>query len=169
MKLVVVGYWNSPEQLSEWIDPRGLVGAGDDEEQKLLAAYLSAGVFCGGELGYSWCRFCCSEPSEAMGSAMRTDGEWAWPEGLAHYVLRHNLRLPDKFRDHIQSNDYRIPTGLNESELVSAVKDFSFWERWCGEMKRTKDYVPLAYDEEKVRLAKAMSPSNSGRDPLGIL
>jgi hypothetical protein len=41
--------------------------------------------------GTSLCRIC----GQANGSVELTDGvRFAWPEGLAHYVEAHNVRLP---------------------------------------------------------------------------
>ncbi|MFF7456750.1 hypothetical protein [Kitasatospora sp. NPDC008115] len=48
-------------------------------------------------MGVSRCRLC----SRANGSRDFTDGRYLWPEGLAHYVLDHNVRLPDEFLEHI--------------------------------------------------------------------
>lgn len=167
MNLLMIGYWNSPEQLGEWIDPRGLSETGCNNKE-LVVNYLSSGKFCGGELGYSWCRYCCSTPAEEMGAAILTDGAWAWPEGLAHYVLEHNLRLPDEFLEHVGRNGFTVPEDLLETDLVSATLDFDYWERWCAQMKSAPGYSAKLYDPEKVELARLMSP-NSGVDPLGIL
>jgi hypothetical protein len=50
-----------------------------------LCLYVAAG-------GWSSCRFC----GAANGSVELTDGEhFVWPEGLAHYVSDHDVRLPD--------------------------------------------------------------------------
>jgi hypothetical protein len=32
-----------------------------------------------------------------------------WPEGLAHYVEVHSVRLPDEFIDHMRSQGWRVP------------------------------------------------------------
>lgn len=39
-----------------------------------------------------------------------TDGEWAWPDTLAHYVERYHVSLPDVFVDHATSSGFKIPT-----------------------------------------------------------
>jgi hypothetical protein len=38
-----------------------------------------------------------------------TDGVYCWPEGLAHYVKEHDVRLPDEFVTHVA----RAPKPLN--------------------------------------------------------
>ncbi|MBW2667551.1 MAG: hypothetical protein JRE13_14765 [Deltaproteobacteria bacterium] len=64
-----------------------------------------------------------------MGSADLGDGVWIWPEGLAHYVARHEIRLPNEFVEHARANGFRIP----EVELQGdAIEDTSFWSDWCG-------------------------------------
>ena len=37
------------------------------------------------------------ESSKFMGCATLTDGKYVWPEGLAHYVSAHAVRLPEDF------------------------------------------------------------------------
>jgi hypothetical protein len=43
-------------------------------------------------MGYSQCRFCGIQ----NGSGEFTDGLLIWPEGLAHYVEKHHVRLPSE-------------------------------------------------------------------------
>jgi hypothetical protein len=50
-----------------------------------------------GHSAVSWCRFCGAE----NGSSERSDGVYLWPEGLAHYIRRHNVRLPAAVIEHI--------------------------------------------------------------------
>ncbi|GJF33452.1 hypothetical protein KNE206_61520 [Kitasatospora sp. NE20-6] len=37
-----------------------------------------------------------------MRSEEHTDGHHLWPEGLAHDVLDHGVRLPAEFIDHVE-------------------------------------------------------------------
>ncbi|WP_419702732.1 hypothetical protein [Promicromonospora sp. NFX87] len=46
--------------------------------------------------GMSSCRFC----GELVGHREQTDGTYLWPEGLAHYVAEHDVRLPAEFVRH---------------------------------------------------------------------
>jgi hypothetical protein len=48
--------------------------------------------------GLSPCRLC----GQLNGSAEYTDGTYVWPEGLAHYVMEHDVRLPDEFVSHVR-------------------------------------------------------------------
>lgn len=42
-----------------------------------------------------------------------TDGTYAWPAILAHYVERHHVRLPDEFMTHVRGNAWTVPHGID--------------------------------------------------------
>ena len=64
-----------------------------------------------------------------MGSRTFIDGVWAWPEGFAHYIKKHNVTLPREFIDYARSQDWLIPR-----ELISDPKEYTinyeFWIDW---------------------------------------
>ena len=96
MKLTRVGYWASETQ-REWPEVKDLVDADWDEaEKEKLATYLSHGILARAYLGKSTCRIC----ESPNGSTELTDGTYVWPEGLSHYVLEHNVRIPAPFVEH---------------------------------------------------------------------
>jgi hypothetical protein len=37
-----------------------------------------------------------------------TDGTYFWPAGLAYFVERYNVRLPQEFLDHAASNGWKV-------------------------------------------------------------
>ena len=92
----LIGYWqdaNSPG----WPTPEVFVDADwSVEERDGVAAYLGAGRGWRHFMGKSTCRIC----RQPNGSSELTDGDWVWPEGLAHYVAQHAVRLPDEFVRH---------------------------------------------------------------------
>lgn len=45
-------------------------------------------------------------------SAHKSDGTWVWPEGLAHLVRKHGVRLPDRMIEHMRRNDFRPPENV---------------------------------------------------------
>jgi hypothetical protein len=47
-------------------------------------------------MGQSSCRFCGAD----NGALEYSDGVYQWPEGLAHYVSDHSVRLPGEFVAH---------------------------------------------------------------------
>lgn len=97
-RLEVLGFWFSPDAPSELPQPERLVGTWRDDERTAVLAYLRAGAVLVTFPEPSFCRFACGET--AMGTRDLTDGRWVWPEGLAHYVERHDVRLPEPFVAH---------------------------------------------------------------------
>jgi hypothetical protein len=43
----------------------------------------------------------------------RSDGVWLWFDDLDYYVLEHNVRLPNAFVKHIESNNFRPPVQVD--------------------------------------------------------
>ncbi|MEM6260811.1 MAG: hypothetical protein AAGI37_21395 [Planctomycetota bacterium] len=111
-----VGYW--PEQCGEelsgadWpvptdqsmIDPNWF---GNDKER--VVRYLQSGHIYAAEMGYSWCRFNCGIDDAKMGCYELTDGTWYWPEGLHHYIDKHDVILPEVFLSHMRLNNFQVP------------------------------------------------------------
>lgn len=61
--------------------------------------------------GFSLCRICgCRN-----GGTELTDGVYVWPDGLAHYVTEHDVRLPDVFVQHVLSYHPYSRTPINDS------------------------------------------------------
>jgi hypothetical protein len=59
------------------------------------------------------------DPSRQIlgGPTTLTDGEWFWRDDLAHYVSRHNVRLPNEFLQAIRDRQYAVPE-LDEATLA---------------------------------------------------
>ena len=70
-----------------------------------MAPYVSRhGCVESFELAYAVCRFDgCAAPRAALGCATLTDGVWAWPEGLTHYIDAHGVRPPAAFVEHVRA------------------------------------------------------------------
>jgi hypothetical protein len=116
VRVRLIGYWREGCD-DRWPDPRDLVDeTWDERERGLVAAYLEEGFRPWACAGYSHCRFC----GKVNGCAEVTDGVFLWPEGLAHYVREHSVRLPDEVLDHIKQRQ-------NEP-APSARQRFSLWE-----------------------------------------
>lgn len=95
--LRLIGYWASVSDAS-WPDSAAFVDpTWDDDERELVRRYLSHGLVARVYMGMSRCRFC----SEKVGYRELTDGEYIWPEGLAHYVTEYQVRLPQDFIAHV--------------------------------------------------------------------
>jgi len=66
-----------------------------------------------------------------MGTRCLTDGRWVWPEGLAHYIEVHHVRLPEEYVEVMKQNDWKIP----ELEIWPTLgsqgdPDYTFWIKW---------------------------------------
>jgi hypothetical protein len=95
---VLIGYWKGHGQ-RRWPDPRDFVDASwSADERRGVAGYLSNGTVVGECLGLSPCRFC----GQHNGHREFTDGTYQWPEGLAHYLWVHEVRLPVAVVAHIK-------------------------------------------------------------------
>lgn len=97
-RLVRIGYWRS-ERLPTHPEPSDFVDeTWDEDDRNQVTAYLESGTIPWVGMGFSTCRIC----GEPNGSAEFTDGTYVWPQGLAHYVEMHRVRLPDEALAHIR-------------------------------------------------------------------
>jgi hypothetical protein len=102
---IILGYWS---KTAESAAAEGLPWPGDQmnpamsaETRTLVGDYLDALYapvrYYMGYRGWSQCRLC----GKHNGSAEWTDGTYAWPTGLSHYVREHGVKLPVEFIRHI--------------------------------------------------------------------
>jgi hypothetical protein len=94
--------------------------------KKDVIHYLSGKhlIKCNAYMGWSDCRIC----GKMNGSHEWTDLHYIWPEGLAHYVKKHDVRLPDEFLIHIMNNlnmphihstnDYEVDTWIKHCKKI---------------------------------------------------
>jgi len=68
------------------------------------------------------------EGSMSNGRADMCDDVWCWPEGLAHYVEVHHIRLPDDFVAHARSRNFE-PAPRSGGRID---QDSSFWLKWAA-------------------------------------
>ena len=119
VRLIRIGYWSSPDapdlpDLSRFVDPTW-----DSDDRETIADYVRRGIVARAYLGKSICRIC----GQAVGSLELSDGVYVWPEGLAHYIDAHEVRLPPRFVDHVHERT----AALEDAEVDDA------W--WRGEVK----------------------------------
>ena len=104
MRVRLIGYWcgateRPPDEDERWPDPRDLIDESwSNQERGLVASYLEHGFKPWAFMGHSECRLC----GTLNGSAEFTDGVYLWPEGLAHYVREHSVKLPAEVRAHVR-------------------------------------------------------------------
>jgi hypothetical protein len=124
----LIGYWQSTLE-PHWPDPRDFVDTSWDESDRArVAQYLQrGGIEIWGQCGMSQCRFC----GASNGSGERSDGVYLWPEGLAHYIRVHNVRLPAVVIEHIlssaRSRDEDAMRRLEAASLPDVVVDEKPW------------------------------------------
>lgn len=123
----MIGYWMDDLREEGLCLPQELVGDLHPGVRAYLAEYLDSGTPFQVYLGYSWCRFSCGVLHEKMGSGELTDGVWAWPEGLSHYVRAHGILLPPEFIEHAIS---RKRPEINP-KITPPTLDY--WLGWCAE------------------------------------
>jgi hypothetical protein len=147
LRLKLIGYWRSAFA-PQWPDPGAFVDpAWNTELRAHVVEYLYAGLVPWVSPGHSWCRFWCPGFGEGgLGSVERTDGEFLWPSGLAHYVRRHDVRLPDEFVAAI--TDRHVPALDPDQSWIDVPIDTDWWrsQRGFGSQAQTfltpKPYTP---------------------------
>ena len=136
----LIGYWSHLNTTSPngYPHPATLVRA-DWLDKASLAALLhylrsvpNISIF-EAYVGFSWCRFQCGVEKSVMGSREYFDGSWVWPEGLAHYVERHSVFLPDEFVERAISGIVPVPRALPSERDI----DFEYWIDWARQHATT--------------------------------
>ncbi|MFY9344283.1 MAG: hypothetical protein WAT39_17460 [Planctomycetota bacterium] len=129
-RLEALGYWFSELAPSELPLPQRLVAPWPARDRGAVIAWLRAGKELVAYLGQSWCRFGCGERD--MGCRDLTDGTFVWPEGLVHYVERHDVRLPERFVAHVLAHGGTMPRFVVPEPTFGRV-DPAPWLAWGRE------------------------------------
>ncbi|MBL8753433.1 MAG: hypothetical protein JNK15_09045 [Planctomycetes bacterium] len=147
-RLEVLGHWFSP--FAPWTLPRpqALVGGWRPAERDAVLRYLRAGKVLVRYPEASFCRFDCGET--ALGTSDLTDGRHVWPEGLAHYVECHDVRLPESFVAHVvaaggEVAPFRLP------KATFGLYDRGPWLAWSAEQNASPDLVGFEVPDEEVQ------------------
>jgi hypothetical protein len=121
MTLRLIGYWRS-EREPDWPDPHDFIDDTWDATERLVVKhYLLGGTIARAYRGLSLCRICGAH----NGANLLTDGTYAWPDGLAHYVDGHDVRLPAEFVHHAISR---------MDEIEEAEVDQAWWSAQRGSL-----------------------------------
>ena len=109
-----IGYWRSDDQ-PDLPEPSDLVDhAWDADMRALVARYFATGTVRFRRPGEQRCRIC-----EVVFTATEyTDGEFVWPDGLAHYVEQHSVRLPTAVERYVL---------LTLQDLLTGEPDVAWW------------------------------------------
>jgi len=100
--LTLIGYWSGGHGSNDvWPDVRDFVDPSWDEDERIdVGLYLQRGLVARAWMGFAPCRLC---DKQTNGNLDLTDGVYIWPEGLAHYVREHHVRLPRDFIAHVHT------------------------------------------------------------------
>lgn len=137
-----IGYWLESTGERAPVDPTRLVNAAwASADRGRLVSYLRQGRPIFSYMGTSFCRFSCGVPRAEMGSADLSDGTWIWPEGLAHYVEKHAIELPDEFLEHARAAGFHVSpeamraiANLEDPSLRREPGRWVAWARMKGAM-----------------------------------
>jgi hypothetical protein len=77
-------------------------------ERDLIVAYLRGGRIYRQFLGFAACYF--HGCDDVVATADLTDGAWIWPQALEHYLVRHQVCLPDSFIETMRGNNWIVPS-----------------------------------------------------------
>lgn len=120
--LIRIGYWWSEREPFLPHPERFVDDDLDADGRDLVVDYLHGGLVTTYWMGYSTCRIC---GLERNGTSDLSDGTYLWPEGLAHYVEAHNVRLPNEFVEHATSR-FR---SITHAAAAANNGDFDDWLR----------------------------------------
>ena len=145
---LLIGYWHD-EDGDGYSHPQPLVDpTWEITRRPQIVQYLKSGHAFRGGGGLDYCRCgCMQEIPDLSGNWYRSrlfngcleycDDLWFWPEGLAHYVEIHSIRLPDEFVAHAAGRNFRPAPPLRG---LGIVEDSRFWREWC------ERNAPFAYE-----------------------
>jgi hypothetical protein len=131
MTLQRIGYWQA-DLFDDYPLPQEVEGELPEGLRRKLTRHLKRGSLFEQYRGLSWCRYGCKGYN---GSKELTDGVWVWPEGLAHYVVKHGITLPPEFVEHVVAN--AAPERLQTDPLEEPPPiDESLWMRWAAQHRK---------------------------------
>jgi hypothetical protein len=121
--LELIGYWTADEGDGLPHPNDFIAEASDSKVENDLADLLDDGIPYRYFMGFSPCRIC----GKHNGSAELTDGRFAWPEGLSHYVRDHHVQLPPAIthvirpRPSVEAGRWLIPSMLAGRERSTSL------------------------------------------------
>ena len=141
LSMRLIGYWMNDLRQEHLCLPQEVVSPLPADVRRKLVTYLRGGRPFRFYRGYSWCRFFCGCDSSFMGTTELTDGEWAWPEGLPHYVEEHGITLPEEFVQHAVRLETPpaiarpIAPAFHSESVTTASHEIQaslhYWSAWC--------------------------------------
>jgi hypothetical protein len=114
VRLTLIGYWFGPAE-EGWPNAQDFVDPDWNQAERVeVIGWLDSGHLALAYRGYSRCRFC----GCLNGTSLLSDGTYVWPDGLAHYLRDHGVRLPAAVVKHVLSRP-----SIDQSQLDQAMAD----------------------------------------------
>ncbi len=100
-----VGFWWSPDNVNaEYPRVETAIAKNVDRAVRFrVLSHVRNGQEHAAYRGWSDCRIC----GKMNGSRDLTDGVYVWPEGLAHYIEKHDVMPPVDFVEHVIRTHWR--------------------------------------------------------------
>lgn len=149
-RLEAIGYWFNPHAPSERPRPQALVGPWSAARRAAVVAYLRAGTTFERYGAGTFCRFDCGVGAGELGRRDLFDGRWLWPEGLAHYVLAHGVRLPERFMRHALRRGLAAPPPVRPRQREGMI-DERAWLAWARQRGATVALGPWTVPDGATR------------------
>jgi hypothetical protein len=133
--LRLIGYWDGPFTGEGWPDVRDFIDIDSDVEQRrAVAEYLRSGTAFAFAGGWSNCRVC----DIRNGTTELTDGlHFVWPEGLAHYVEEHAVRLPDEVLAIAERGPAQIVDPAAMERAIFETRELAIADEWWRSLRRS--------------------------------
>jgi hypothetical protein len=135
-RLEVLGWWFHERAPDDWPRPQWLVSRWRARDRDAVLRWLRAGDELVRYPATAPCRFACGV--RHVGRRDLTDGTFVWPEGLAHYVAMHGVRLPAHFVAHVLGHDGGVAPFV-VPKLRPGLYDAVPWRRWAREQRACVD------------------------------
>lgn len=105
------GFWGEADDDPIFLSPSKITQKGWLKQKKNKIVYYLANSPClfVGQIPHEKCLIC---PEMIHVASVSTDNEWLWPHNLAHYVAAHDVLLPPKFVEHIESQKFTPPNQI---------------------------------------------------------
>lgn len=160
VSLRLIGYWPGGEdpdcpEPAWFVDPNW-----DPAERALVCTYLKSGTELFQYCGLSWCRFGCEV--KFLGSLELTDGFYYWPEGLSHYLERHNVKPPQEFIDHVKARTIQDSATVNKKLGSTRADILNPWQSAGVDEDGRETFVMLDNPRKKLKLDKRWWKAQKG-------
>jgi hypothetical protein len=129
----MIGYWITSFDDCDLIAPQELEGEYAAHVRAPIIEYLKGGRLLEAYLGLATCRYpACKhyEFKHGIGGGEFTDGVWAWPEGLFHYIEAHSVTLPADFVAHAMETP--VTPRTYDYDHPYEQPDLTCWIDWCA-------------------------------------